>query len=189
MDTCPVDSLVGFGDLSSIFGMLWRFIPMTDPTVAVMASRDLDSLLTFREAAAVAQWLGETEDPFHVMRDNPQHFTEILGGMWGARMDTGHRVVFRRVMGELLEGSRELSWRKGLDQELLTKYVWPIVMKFTCVHDSYLCHKIKGGHWRPFPTQREEGAYNFVGAAGPTNIQQKCPKQCRPEEHQDWLAC
>ena len=71
MDTCPVDSLDRFGDLSSIFGMLWRFIPMTDPTVTVMASRDLDSLLTSREAAAVSQWLVETEEPFHVMRDNP----------------------------------------------------------------------------------------------------------------------
>ena len=42
--------------------MLWRFIPMTDPTVSVMASRDLDSLLTQREAVAVAQWLEESED-------------------------------------------------------------------------------------------------------------------------------
>ena len=123
MDTCPVDSLVGYGDLSSIFGMLWRFIPMTDPTVSVMASRDLDSLLTHGEAAAVAQWLGESEEPFHVMRDNPHHGTEILGGMWGARMDTGHRDQFRAVMGELLEAARGLSWRKGLDQSLLTKYV------------------------------------------------------------------
>ena len=96
---------------------------MTDPTVSVMASRDLDSLLTSREAAAVAQWLGESEEPFHVMRDNPHHGTEILGGMWGARMDTGHREQFRAVMGELLEAARGLSWRKGLDQSLLTKYV------------------------------------------------------------------
>ena len=189
MDTCPVDALVGFGDLSSIFGMLWRFIPMTDPTVSVMASRDLDSLLTSREAAAVTQWLEETEEPFHVMRDNPHHGTEILGGMWGARMDTGHREEFRGVMGELLEAARGQSWIKGRDQSLLSKHVWPKVRDLSCVHDSYLCDKIKGGHWRPFPTQREEGAYNFVGAAGPMNIHNKCPEQCRPQDHQDWTMC
>ena len=106
MDTCPVDALVGFGNLSSIFGMLWRFIPMTDPTVSVMASRDLDSLLTSREAAAVTQWLEETEEPFHVMRDNPHHGTEILGGMWGARLDTGHRDQLRGAMERLLASVR-----------------------------------------------------------------------------------
>ena len=75
---------------------------MTDPTVSMMASRDLDSLLTSREAAAVTQWLEETEEPFHVMRDNPHHGTEILGGMWGARLDTGHRDQLRGAMERLL---------------------------------------------------------------------------------------
>ena len=189
MDTCPVDALAGFGDLSSIFGMLWRFIPMIDPTVAVMASRDLDSRLTSRETAAVNQWLEETRFPFHVMRDNPHHGTEILGGMWGARMDTGHREEFREMMEELLEAGRQHSWRKGLDQSLLTKHIWPRVRDLSCVHDSYLCDKMKGGHWRPFPTRREEGKYNFVGAAGPMNINRTCPDQCRPEDHKDWTKC
>ena len=58
------------------------------------------------------------------------------------------------------------------------------VRELSCVHDSYLCDKMKGGHWRPFPTQREEGEYNFVGAAGPMKINRKCPEQCRPEDHE-----
>ena len=36
------------------------------------------------------------------IRDNPQHGTAILGGMWGARMDTGMRNIidlsFRRLI-------------------------------------------------------------------------------------------
>ena len=172
------------------YGDVWRFLPVLDPGVEAVLSRDLDSRLTDREVAAVTQWLDDPlQLPFHVMRDHPQHGTEILGGMWGARMDTGHREQFREVMGELLEGARGLSWRKGLDQSLLTKYVWPRVRELSCVHDSYLCDKMRGGHWRPFPTQREEGEYNFVGAAGPMKINRKCPEQCRPEDHQDWTMC
>ena len=99
--------------------MLWRFIPMIDPTVAVMASRDLDSRLTSRETAAVNQWLEETRFPFHVMRDNPHHGTEILGGMWGARMDTGHREEFREMMEELLEAGVSHNSGRRVGQNII----------------------------------------------------------------------
>ena len=102
IDTCPVESVSGYGDLSAVFGMLWRFIPMLDQSVTRMVVRDLDAQLTGREAAAVADWLEQTDQPFHIMRDNPYHTTEILGGMWGARMDTGHRTVFHDSMARLL---------------------------------------------------------------------------------------
>ena len=56
-DTCPVDNLSDFGELSSVFGMIWRFLPILDPTVDIMGSRDLDSRLIDREADAVSDWL------------------------------------------------------------------------------------------------------------------------------------
>ena len=34
-------------------------------------SRDLDSLLNAREAAAVGEWLGDDKAAFHFMRDHP----------------------------------------------------------------------------------------------------------------------
>ena len=102
LDLCAVDSLSELPDLPSVFGMLWRFIPVLDPSVSVMVSRDLDSRLTSREQAAVEEWL-ESGLAFHVMRDNPHHGTEILGGMWGARMDSGGREVLSMAMLELLD--------------------------------------------------------------------------------------
>ena len=78
-----------------------RYLPLLDPSVDVMVSRDLDSRLTTREQAAVEEWLN-TGLAFHVMRDNPQHGTEILGGMWGARMDSGLREKLGKAMSELL---------------------------------------------------------------------------------------
>ena len=85
-----------------MFGMLWRFLPVLDPTVDLMVSRDLDSRLTTREQTAVEDWLN-TGLAFHVMRDNPQHGTEILGGMWGARMDSGLRTKLAEAMTKLLD--------------------------------------------------------------------------------------
>ena len=78
-----------------------RYLPLLDPQVDVMVSRDLDSRLTTREQAAVQEWL-DTGLAFHVMRDNPHHGTEILGGMWGARLDSGLRTELTTAMTELL---------------------------------------------------------------------------------------
>ena len=36
------------------------------------------------------------------IRDNPQHGTAILGGMWGARMDTGMRIFFDLLFRRLI---------------------------------------------------------------------------------------
>ena len=75
------------------YGDVWRFLPVLDPGVEAVLSRDLDSRLTAREAAAVTQWLEETSLPFHVMRDHPQHRTAVPAGMWGARRVAGHRDI------------------------------------------------------------------------------------------------
>jgi len=167
-DLCPVNSVVTFGDLSKVFGMTWRFLPVTDPLVSVMVSRDLDSRITHREARAVEDWL-TSGLAFHVMRDNPYHTTAILGGMWGARMDTGLRDVLDTAMRKLINNVRSR----------------------TLAHDSYLCKQASYGckELRPFPSRRETGPYNFVGAAGPMEVKSVCPEQCRPPEHQDWTLC
>jgi len=187
-DLCPVNSLPQFGDLSSVFGMTWRFLPISDPTVDIMVSRDLDSRFTAREQAAVSEWL-QSELPFHSMRDNLHHGVEILGGMWGARLDTGARERYDGAVKKLLTDAAKSGWHKGLDQSLLTKWIWPQVQNEAMVHDSYLCKRFKSSHWRPWPTQRVAGPYNFVGAAGPMEIKMTCPAECRPPDHQDWTMC
>ena len=44
-------------------------------------SRDLDSLFSHREQAAVEEWL-KSEKYFHIMRDHPAHDEVILAGLW-----------------------------------------------------------------------------------------------------------
>ncbi len=72
------------GDLSSVNGRMWRFLPLGDPTVDIFVSRDLDSLETKRVGDAVTEWESYNKT-FHVMRDSQWHKTEILAGLWGAK--------------------------------------------------------------------------------------------------------
>ena len=56
LDLCDIKTVprsVGTTEASKLFPMLWRFLPTLDAQVEVMMSRDLDSRLTEREAAAV----------------------------------------------------------------------------------------------------------------------------------------
>ena len=88
IDLCYVNNLPGtpVENASSIFAMNWRFFPSLDPQVDMMVSRDLDSLISGREAAAVEEWL-ESDKQVHVMRDHPAHGTVMLGGTFIALND------------------------------------------------------------------------------------------------------
>lgn len=152
---------MGQGDWTAMF---WRFYPASDPDVEVMISRDTDSRLNSRESAAVNEWL-ESKNGFHIMRDHPQHGTEILGGMWGVR-------------GNILANLKELIGRynKGdfwqVDQNFLREMVFPLIKNDCCVHDEYFQKS-------PFPTKRTPGL--FVGQAFDENDNKLHP------EHGDML--
>ena len=98
---------------------------MLDPSVDVMVSRDLDSRISSREQVVVVEWLEQSNLPFHIIRDHPGHFysewsslvhgtilgylkyfSEILGGLWGARMDSGYRDTLSTLMKSLIDEVR-----------------------------------------------------------------------------------
>ena len=74
IDLCDTRALPTVGDLNTKFpiGRFWRFQVLSDPTVSVFGSRDVDSFLTEREAASVQAWLVSGKQ-WHVMRDWPFH--------------------------------------------------------------------------------------------------------------------
>ena len=129
-------------------GMFWRFEAAADPKIEALIVRDCDSRLWFREKVAVDEWL-ESGKHFHIMRDNHQHGTEILGGMWG-------------VLGGVLPDMKKwiASYDKGdfwqVDQNFLKDIVYPEVKAKAFVHDEFFENK-------PFPTERDP--LHFVGQA------------------------
>ncbi len=82
VDLCNVTRVLQVRNITRpLFSMTWRFLPLMDPTVDRMLSRDSDSLVTVRAAEAVRQWLRESNATFHMMRDHWGHCsTLILGG-------------------------------------------------------------------------------------------------------------
>ena len=60
-------------------GQVWRFAPMVDPLVSEFHSRDLDSIVSHREFAAVNEWKNIANRTFHIMRDNKLHGSAIPG--------------------------------------------------------------------------------------------------------------
>ena len=75
--------------------------------MSVFFSRDLDSLVTAREAAAVSEFLSSDLD-FHMMRDHWVQTSKILGGMWGAKLNKGIRPMLKKAMEIILQV--DLTW-------------------------------------------------------------------------------
>ena len=57
----------------------------------------------------MAEWLSSSL-PFHTMRDHPDHQVEIMGGMWGARMDLGHRNLFNNLTQVFIDDVSRPPW-------------------------------------------------------------------------------
>ncbi|XP_027236765.2 uncharacterized protein [Penaeus vannamei] len=101
---CDVTNLPTLGNRTDMRRMLWRALPIGDPNVDVVLSRDTDAKILERETAAVREWL-RTNRSFHVMRDHHNHCAHVMGGMWGMRMDVADRK--RGGGGGEKEGGRE----------------------------------------------------------------------------------
>lgn len=110
-------------------GLFWRFEPASNPDVGVFLSRDLDSRINPREAAAVNEWLA-TGKRLHTMRDHYEHIVPILGGMWGC-------LAAWDEFGRLLRKWTKIG-RMGYDQDFLKEIIWPLVRDHDAVaHDLY----------------------------------------------------
>ena len=182
LDFCDVRKLPKYGDITNIFGSLWRFIPLGDESVDVLCSRDLDSSLLTREEDAVGEFL-KSGKLIHSMRDHPSHGIGMLAGMWCLRvMDN------RKLANDSLETILKSMERD--DQPILNAVLWNRIdkEKYVMQHDSFLCQSYRGSI--PFPTKRKDNM-EFVGC--PRHICNwklpKCYKGCRPRNHQDWGYC
>jgi len=145
-------------------GMFWRFEAASDPEVEIMISRDCDSRLSVREAAAVKEWV-ESDCQFHIMRDHPAHSIRILGGMWGVK------APLLREMTQLINGFVKGDYWQ-VDQQFLREVIYPKVKSVALVHDEFFSGQ-------PFPLPRQ--VLEFVGQVFDENEQ-------TPDGHQRTLA-
>jgi hypothetical protein len=135
-----------------IANTLNRFLPMYENDVEILLSRDTDSLINIREKLAVKEWL-QSDTNFHIMRDNEQHGTRILAGMFGVKVSK--IKLNKREFDEFLHNSNGI-W--GDDQTFLQNKIYPKIKESVIIHDSN--HHYKDEKNIPFPKSN----YNdFVG--------------------------
>lgn len=136
--------------------MLWRLEPLLDKDVELFISRDIDTRIFPREVCAVREWIKSGKD-VHIMRDHPQHYNKILGGMYGMRCCKFSGIDWIA----LIENYYKVYGEEENDQHFLEKYVYnmtPVNSKM--IHDEI--KKYEGGYCLPFPLKLERNM-NFVG--------------------------
>lgn len=116
-----------------ISGLFWRFWVIDDPTVKRFLIRDADSLVSYREQAAVNAWL-ESDCWFHIMHDYYSHTELILAGMWGG-CQGGVNDVEKHIQ-QFLNTGNYLNSRVA-DQHFLRFCIWPILKQSVLNHDSH----------------------------------------------------
>ena len=107
--------------------MMWRFLPIDEPDVEVMISRDADSRLSWREKKCVDIFL-ESDKLLHSIRDEVNH-DKIMGGMWGIKK--GHSINMKQ---EIDNFSKSMNY--GHDQDFLNSVISPKFVGRTLLHCS-----------------------------------------------------
>lgn len=101
--------------------MLWRMSYIFHPEVEYLFCRDADSLVTFREAQAVGQFI-ESDMIVHGLHDNPAHSLPLLGGMCGFKCQP-----LKEKYGsykKMIQLSPVKIDKRGTDQDFLNRVVY-----------------------------------------------------------------
>ena len=152
--------------------LCWRFHVANDPGVHRFLVRDIDSVLTARERAAVDAWIASGRS-FHVMRDWWTHTDLMLAGMWGGL--AGRLPSIAELLATYRPAAMETP---NVDQWFLRDRVWPLLRDDCLVHDR--CFRMAGA--QPWPTPDPPGT-EHVG-------QDECAAnpQAQAERLRPWLA-
>jgi len=146
-------------DSRTFLKLFWRFLAASDVNVDYFICRDCDSIVNYREKAAVDEWLLSGK-PFHIMRDHPEHAELIMAGMWG-----GVGGLLPNLADQAVQyyETHETKWR-WVDQDFLRDCVWPLIKNSSLSHDSQY---LFGPNARPFPAGSELPNGDHVGGYMP----------------------
>jgi hypothetical protein len=123
-------------------GPMWRFAALDDPQARRVIFRDADSVISAREAGAVAEWVAQGQG-FHAMRDAGSHTELLLAGLWGAR--AGALPSMQALISAYMQ--QPVLDAHYADQYFLRHYVWPYARRDILQHDSLFGFM----NPRPFP--------------------------------------
>ncbi len=151
---------------ASTWGLFWRFLAADDPQVGTVLMRDADSVINWRERAAVADWQAGPA-AVHVMRDWPTHCQLMLAGMWGTR--TGTLPKLEPLIRDYLAATAHVRNNRARDQHFLAEVLWPYVRPQVREHDTCF------GRGTPFPAGTELPFPMHVGQNDAVNQRPTAP--------------
>jgi len=133
----------------------WRLLAAKDEQLDYFLVRDADMRLSEREAAAIRDWVSETEKNgfqpvIHCIRDHPKHADQaIVDGLWGGRPRSLHQLL-RQDITEMIDSASSSVRRTNDTTTLLNQLLWPAVSNFSYCHDSVSpCDR-----WTPLTSRR-----------------------------------
>jgi hypothetical protein len=124
-----------------------RLFSLDDPNIEYIIFRDTDSRLSYREKAAVDEWILSGKSA-HIMKDHPWHGSfPILAGMFGLKCG-----IVKNIADKL--NNFQINEQYHYDQIFINNEIYPFIKNDCVIHDEIFEKK-------PFPTKRVN--YEFVG--------------------------
>jgi len=144
--------------------MSHRFFSIDRPEVGIAFSRDLDSQVNLRDQYCINTFISSPKQ-FQIIRDNPVHATEILGGMWGIKKGLSSKI--QDLFNDFKMHNPVI--KHGTDQIFLSKYIYPYVKYHAIVFDEYF-HYLKESPQKivaPVIYFPQTNGYDYVGRVVP----------------------
>jgi hypothetical protein len=113
--------------------MIHRFFAIDEPGVEVMMVRNADSRVHWKDRWAIREFMmAPSFYVAHTIRDNKEHTSNMMGGLWGIRKEAGLHIEteYRKYM----ENPKDHG--VGHDQNFLSEIVYPKVLYRLYVHHS-----------------------------------------------------
>lgn len=172
LGSCPHVVLRPTGVTGPI-NMIHRFYAIDEEGVDLMLVRDADSRIHWKDRWAIRQFLSKPEFVAHTIRDNVQHTSFMMGGLWGIRKSAGLNLAAEYAT-YAEDTSRGTRW--GHDQNFLADVIYPKISNRLLVHYSNgRIHPWEHGIEFPFQWSKElfcglsHGPY-FVDTSEPPRI-------------------
>lgn len=128
--------------------MIHRFFAIDEPEIDIMFVRDADSRIHWKDRWAIREFLNTPEATLHIIRDNPEHATAIMGGLWGMRKVKG--VSIQALYAEHRSENPQ-AHGMGYDQDFLIDKIYPLFTRSMLIHSSQTWRHKPFEILNPFP--------------------------------------
>ncbi len=131
--------------------MLWRWRPVFTGKYDRVLSRDVDSLIHYRERQAVENWIPNGRC-VHTIADSQSHNIPLMGGMVGCECIKFINLINCTSWEQMIGMAKGIDFnQKGTDQQFFQRFILPLV------HENMVEHYVEG-----MPQSFRGACYNFI---------------------------